>query len=83
MNLKTLFIFYVQNKQNLMWRGVRNQCGVVNQQPNHITQNRGRNFGDTNGVDGMRNANTVALGLSSSAWPTLQLAKRQQFSNQA
>ncbi|XP_050912715.1 uncharacterized protein LOC127127551 isoform X3 [Lathyrus oleraceus] len=72
-------------KQNSMWGGVQNQCGGAfeNQQPNHTAQNRGRNFGDTNGVDGMRNTNTGALGLSSSAWPTLQHAKQQQFYNQA
>ncbi|CAK8541798.1 unnamed protein product [Lathyrus sativus] len=72
-------------KQNSMWGGVQNQYGGVfeNQQPNHTAHNKGRNIGDTNGVDGMRNTSTGALGLSSSAWPTLQHAKQQQFYNQA
>lgn len=60
-----------------MWGGVQNPCGGVfeQRQTNHIA--------DANSVDRMRNTNTGSLGLSSSAWPTLQHAKQQQFYNPA
>ncbi|CAI8612733.1 unnamed protein product [Vicia faba] len=73
-------------QHNSMWGGVQNQCGGVfeNRQTNSVTPTRGRNIGDDNGVvDGMRNTHAGALGLSSSAWPTLQHAKQQQFYKQA
>ncbi|PNX73317.1 hypothetical protein L195_g029216 [Trifolium pratense] len=65
--------------QHSIWGGMQKQCGGVFQQRqnNQMTQNRGKN----GGADG-RNNNNGALGLSSSAWPTLQHAKNQQFQNQ-
>ncbi|KAK2414494.1 hypothetical protein QL285_037080 [Trifolium repens] len=62
--------------QNSIWGGMEKQCGGVFQQrqTNKMTPNRGRN-----GVAGRNNG---ALGLSSSAWPTLQHAKHQQIQNQ-
>ncbi|GAU41846.1 hypothetical protein TSUD_177570 [Trifolium subterraneum] len=60
--------------QNTIWGGMQKQCGGVYQQrqTNQMTQTRG----GRNGVDGRNNG---ALGLSSSAWPTLQHAKNQQY----
>jgi hypothetical protein len=61
---------------NSIWGGMEKQCGGVFQQrqTNQMTQNRGRNGADER--------NNGALGLSSSAWPTLQHAKHQQIQNQ-
>ncbi|XP_058739699.1 uncharacterized protein LOC131611881 isoform X1 [Vicia villosa] len=67
----------IAKQQNSMWGGVQNQCGGV------FEQRQTNPIVDANSVDRMRNTNTGALGLSSSAWPTLQNAKQQQVYNPA
>ncbi|KAK7339755.1 hypothetical protein VNO77_20437 [Canavalia gladiata] len=65
-------------QQNSVWN-VQKHCGVYQQRQsnNQVAPNRGRNS-DANG--GGRNIRP--LGLSASAWPTLQHAKQQQQQQQ-
>lgn len=69
----------IAKQQNSMWGAQKQFGGVYQQRQNNLlTQNRGRN-GDVNGFDSRNNR---TLGLSASAWPTLQHAKQQQQQQQ-
>ncbi|KAK7294591.1 hypothetical protein RJT34_17480 [Clitoria ternatea] len=70
----------IAKQQGAVWN-LQKQCGGVYQQRqnNQVAPNRGR-VNDVNGVVGGRNPRPV--GLSPSAWPTLQHAKQQQNQQQ-